>query len=182
MALSRQKFREVIFQMLYSYNVSRTQEDEVMALLSKELSIEQPLMLEAQARLHRIIEKQREIDNMIGKASSSYEFDRIQSVECNILRLGVFELLFDSQIPPKVAITEAMRLARKFGTPESATFVNALLDNLYKASIGEQPDAEQLKRAAHSLTERENQAKQYAQEQSVQNAVEEAESPFNAPD
>jgi N utilization substance protein B len=58
------------------------------------------------------------------------------------LRLGIFEIFFDSEIPAKVAIAEAIRLCRKFGTPESSQFVNAILDGVYKkhaALVSEEP-------------------------------------------
>ena len=77
-----------------------------------------------------------EIDAVIAKTSQSYAFERIQSVERNILRLAVYELLYDPEMPPKVALAEAVRLTRKFGSPEAAAFVNALLDGIYKSSQG----------------------------------------------
>lgn len=70
---------------------------------------------------------------MITEHSTSYEFERIPRIERNVLRLGVYEIMYDSDIPPKVAIAEAIRLTRKFATPESATFVNAILDSILKS-------------------------------------------------
>jgi N utilization substance protein B len=73
------------------------------------------------------------IDEKITSLSPDYSFARISRVEKTILRLGVYEILFDDLIPPLVAISEAIRLTRKFGTPESARFVNAILDRVYHA-------------------------------------------------
>jgi N utilization substance protein B len=53
-------------------------------------------------------------------------------VERNLLRLGAYEIYFSKSVPPKVAISEAVRLARKFASSESANFINAILDALYK--------------------------------------------------
>nr|NGX48373.1 hypothetical protein [Chlamydiota bacterium] len=60
-----------------------------------------------------------------------YELERISRIERSILRLGLYELLY-TDLPDKVAITEAIRLTRKFATAEGGAFVNALLDAIYK--------------------------------------------------
>ena len=77
--------------------------------------------------------------------------------------MGVFELLFDPLIPPKVAIAEAIRLSRKFNTPESASFVNALLDHLYQESLGEHGDKQKLAQIAEELLKSEKIASETAQ-------------------
>ncbi len=75
-------------------------------------------------------EQREALDAKIAAASQEYALDRISKVERNVLRLGVFEL--QSELPPKVALSEAIRLCRKFGSPEGADFVNAVLDQIYK--------------------------------------------------
>ena len=72
---------------------------------------------------------------MISETSLSYDLDRIHSVERNVLRLGIYELFYETEIPPKVAIAESIRLSKKFGTPESVSYVNAIIDNLYKRKL-----------------------------------------------
>jgi N utilization substance protein B len=91
-------------------------------------------MLGAAARAKEIVEKLTDIDVHISAMSTEYAFDRISRVERTILRLSLFELLFDPQVPPRVAVAEGIRLCRKFGTPESSQFVNAILDGVYKKS------------------------------------------------
>lgn len=151
MSLPQQKFREIVFQLLYSDDISRPDEEDMIPLLMGELAVTKKSVKTAQERVRAILGKQQEIDTLIKEASVSYAFERIPSVERNILRLGVFELLFDDETPPKVAITEAMRLARKFSSPESATFINAILDNLYKRSLGEAIDIAALDAAVKAL-------------------------------
>lgn len=151
MAVPVQKFREAVFQMLYSYDISRANEDDMLSLLMKELCMTKKAVMQAQDRVREIAAKQSLIDEMIARASQSYTFERIQTVERNILRLGVYELFFDEEIPPKVAIAEALRLTRKFGTTESAAFVNAILDHLYKESLGEKKDTSYLEKSADDL-------------------------------
>ena len=97
-----------------------------------ELKTTRKAMADAQARVCEVVAKLPEIDVLIGAGSTEYAFERISRVERTILRLGLFEMLFDPSVPPKVAIAEAIRLCRKFGTPESSQFVNAILDGVYK--------------------------------------------------
>ena len=103
---------------------------------------------------------------MIAKTSHAYEFERIQTVERNILRLAVFEIFFDNgTVPPKVALAEAMRLARKFSTYESTSFINAILDAIYKDSLGEKVDAKQLIQTSEDLSKSEQIARDAAQQE-----------------
>lgn len=132
MALPPQKFREIVFQILYSRDFEAGEENEMIPFMMHELKVTKRIMVDAHRKMEAIMAKQEEIDAMISLASTEYSFERISRVEKIILRLGLFELLFDTDLPPKVAIAEAIRLCRKFGTPESAHFVNAILDGIYK--------------------------------------------------
>jgi len=151
MSLPAQKFREVVFQMLYSYDTGRATDEDMLDMLSSELEVTKKSVREAQVRVHEILSHLPKIDELISNTSQSYAFERIQTVEKNILRLGMFEMLFDSSIPEKVAIAEAMRLARKFSTRESATFVNAILDASLKSSQGKQIEGKELQESAEEL-------------------------------
>lgn len=133
MALPPQKFREIVFQILFSRDFEPGDEGEIIPFLMEELKVTKRSMLEADAKANLVIAKQAELDERITPASTEYTFERISRVEKTILRLGAFEILHDASIPPKVAIAEAIRLCRKFGTPESANFVNAILDAIYNA-------------------------------------------------
>jgi N utilization substance protein B len=164
MAIPQQKFREVVFIMLYSMDISRAKGKEVQDLLMAELAVTKKVVRDAQDRVEKILLKQSEIDTTIAKSSLSYAFERIQTVERNILRLAIFEMLFDDEIPPKVAIVEAVRLARKFSTPESSLFINAILDSVYKTSLGETVDTKQIDLIVDQLIESEKKAKDAAEE------------------
>lgn len=126
-----QKFREIILQLLYSYDIGQSEDDDLVPLIMQEVAVSKRIVKEAQLKAKQVLDKRLEIDHIISKTCSSYSFERIHSVERNVLRLGVYEILHDPNIPPKVAIAEAIRLAKKFGSPESITFVNAILDNVF---------------------------------------------------
>lgn len=88
--------------------------------------------------LGNVIAKREEIDRIIEKAAPQWPIDRIAIVDRNILRIGLCELLFGdrSEVPPKVAINEAIELAKTFGGENSGKFVNGVLGAVYK-EIGE---------------------------------------------
>jgi len=78
-----------------------------------------------------------DIDKKISKYATNWQLKRMAVVDRNILRIGVFELLFASDIPPKVTINEAVELAKKYGDVESSKFVNGILDKIHKTEISE---------------------------------------------
>ena len=77
-----------------------------------------------------------EIDGLISKYATNWQIKRMAVIDKNILRLGVFELKYLDDVPPKVSINEAVELAKKFGDLESSKFVNGILDKIFKAEIG----------------------------------------------
>ncbi|MEK7572589.1 MAG: transcription antitermination factor NusB [Patescibacteria group bacterium] len=88
--------------------------------------------------LEEIIKKHKTIDEIIEKAAPDWPLDKISFIDKNILRIGLTELLFGDrkQVPPKVAINEAIELAKTFGGENSSKFVNGVLGAVYK-EIGE---------------------------------------------
>lgn len=93
--------------------------------------------------LKGVLEKQRDIDLIIEKAAPDWPIDKISLIDRNILRIGLYELLFAdrAQVPPKVAINEAIELSKAFGGDTSSKFVNGVLGAVYK-ELGE-PDKDQ---------------------------------------
>ena len=85
-----------------------------------------------------VVKKRKILDEVIEKAAPEWPIDKISMVDRNILRLGLYELLFGDreQVPPKVAINEAIELAKSFGGENSGRFVNGVLGAIYK-EIGE---------------------------------------------
>lgn len=73
-----------------------------------------------------------EIDAFIAKNAPEFPVDQISLVDRNVLRLGIFELVFLKEVPPKVAINEAVELAKTFGGETSGKFVNGVLGTIYK--------------------------------------------------
>ena len=77
-----------------------------------------------------MISHQATIDEKIIKYTANYELKRISAVDRNILRMAIYEMLYANDVPPIVAINEAIDIAKKFGTEESGKFVNGVLDRV----------------------------------------------------
>lgn len=169
MSLSQQKFREIVFQLLFSDDVGEPDDEDMIHLIMNELAVTKKSVKQALEKVAFIKAKLTAIDQMIAKVSTSYEFHRLHVVTKNILRLGIYELFYDDSIPPRVAIAESIRLARKFGSPESSSFVNALLDNLYQSSIGGLVSQKSIQEAAIEMDLGEESAKKAAEEAKLQN-------------
>lgn len=78
---------------------------------------------------------QGKIDELIGRFAERWDLERMAVVDRNILRAGVFELLWRTETPPKVVINEALDIARKFSTEESTRFINGLLDRVRREQL-----------------------------------------------
>lgn len=87
-----------------------------------------------------VLQNQKDIDALITKYAPEWPLEQITTVDRNILRVGIFELKFNNEIPPKVAINEAIELAKTFGGESSGKFVNGVLGAIYKDMGGEEKD------------------------------------------
>ena len=84
------------------------------------------------ALVHGTKANQATIDQLITQITEHWDLDRMAVVDRNILRLAVYELLWEHDVPAKVAINEAIEIAKKFGTRESSRFINGILDRVSK--------------------------------------------------
>jgi N utilization substance protein B len=84
----------------------------------------------ADALVRGVKAHQPQIDELISKFAENWELGRMAVVDLNLLRAGIWELLWGVDVPPKVAINEALEIARRFSTEESTRFVNGLLDRV----------------------------------------------------
>lgn len=87
---------------------------------------------------HGVQEHMKDINVLIEKSAPDWPLDQITNVDRNVLRIGIYELMFANapDVPPKVAINEAIELAKTFGGPSSGKFVNGVLGTIYK-NMGE---------------------------------------------
>ncbi len=146
---NRHLSRSIVLQALFEWDLNAVDKKDVIDILDRNIEefapnkTDKPFM---EKLLTGVLGKQPELDLVIGKAAPEWPIDRISPVDRNILRLGLFELLFSerSEVPAKVAINEAIELAKQFGGENSSRFVNGVLGAVYK-EIGEPGKEEQSK-------------------------------------
>lgn len=89
-----------------------------------------------------VLDKQSDLDSKIQPLAPEWPIEQIARIDRNILRLGLYELLYRSeQVPPKVAINEAVELAKAFGSDNSSKFINGVLGTAFRTLVEEKPDA-----------------------------------------
>jgi len=125
----RSRARQVAFQVLFQDDLNpRTNPAHADALLRRRLRM--PEMVEFARELVAGVRRNRpELDRLIDQTAEHWSLERISPTDRNILRLGAYEILH-SDTPDPVAIDEAIELAKRFGTAQSAAFVNGILDRL----------------------------------------------------
>ena len=126
----RTKAREYALQMLYQVDITRGSWKEVQESFweNNDLKEDSGELKDFSAQLlEGVVKHMQEIDKKISKYAANWQLERMAFVDRNIMRLGCFELLFRQDIPPKVAINEAVELAKKYSGLESGKFVNAIL-------------------------------------------------------
>ena len=122
--------RECALQMMYELDVGKHPKDEILHTywLMNEHS---PKVRDfAELLFEGTIQKLKEIDKVIQQHTKNWRLGRMAAVDRNVLRLAVFELLWGDKTPGTVVINEALEIAKKFSTHESAQFVNGILDSI----------------------------------------------------
>lgn len=138
---SRHLSRSVAMQSLYEWDFRGRKMNELPVVLDRNIK-EFASGLEDTAFIHQIVDGvikyNKELDKIIEKAAPQWPLEQIAVVDRNVLRVGLFELLFGKreEVPPKVAINEAIELAKSFGGESSGKFVNGVLGTVYR-EIGE---------------------------------------------
>jgi N utilization substance protein B len=126
----RRKSREFALQVLYQLNITKQDATKALTQFQENFLPNE----EADDFLKRlvlgVIEHYAELDRLIERYSENWRLDRINMIERNILRMALFELLYCEEIPPKVTLNEAIDLGKRYGSEESGSFINGLLDRI----------------------------------------------------
>ena len=118
--------------MLYEYDVGRLSEREILATFWEMNEHPKKVREFANQLFEGSVGRLKEIDKTIQQHTKNWRLSRMAAVDRNILRLAVYEFLSDSKTPGTVVINEALEIAKKFSTHESAQFVNGILDSIKK--------------------------------------------------
>lgn len=138
---NRHLARSVVMQALFEWDFAHRPDSEIKDILVRDAKEFAPGLTDytfLTALAESILKKRPELDDIIQKAAPEWPIDKISIVDRNILRLGLYELLFADreEVPAKVAINESIELAKTFGGENSGKFVNGVLGSIYK-ELGE---------------------------------------------
>lgn len=131
---ARRKARECALQMLFSYDVARPSVEELLETFwgematSSEEKISEEIRVFADELVIGTIAHMDEIDDRIRLRTEHWRIPRMAIVDRNLLRMAVYEFLYQANTPKTVAINEALEIARRFSTSEATQFINGILD------------------------------------------------------
>ncbi|MDI6809604.1 MAG: transcription antitermination factor NusB [Candidatus Eisenbacteria bacterium] len=132
----RRKARELAFRILYQAEISSGEPMSVANEVLSESEHEASIDSYTRELVRAFSEHARQIDEIISRTSKNWELGRMAATDRNVLRYSVAEILYLTEVPPKVAIDEAIEIARRFGTEDSGKFVNGILDSVAREFRG----------------------------------------------
>jgi N utilization substance protein B len=127
---TRRKARIVALQTLYELDYSAHKPREVLARQLKKTALTHEVAEFADSLVNGILANKKDIDAIIRKFAPAFPVEQLTAIDRNILRLAIFELLFDNRVPVKAAINEAVELAKSYGSDTSPKFVNGVLGSV----------------------------------------------------
>jgi N utilization substance protein B len=133
---SRRKGRILAFQALYGWESNRVPVEELLSFSwleeGKLASLDEGITAFSRALISGAIENIRSIDDLIKKHLDNWDISRLNRVDLAVLRMSVYALMFQKDIPPSIVIDEAIGISREFGTDDSYRFINGVLDGVRK--------------------------------------------------
>lgn len=130
MAGTRRRVRSLALQALYEIDSTGHETEEVLTRLLAEERLSEENVSFARELVGGVIQNKDKIDQNIRSFAPAWPLEQISLVDRNILRLAIFELLLDNRVPVKVAINEAVELAKTYGSDNSSKFVNGVLGSI----------------------------------------------------
>ena len=131
---ARSKARKAALDLLYESDIRKVSADVILAQRLE--GLEYIIRDYTKTLIEGVVRNKRKIDELIQTYAQGWDFDRLPVVDRNILRLSIFEILFQGDIPSAVAISEAVELAKTLSTEDSANYVNGLLSTIEKLKDG----------------------------------------------
>jgi N utilization substance protein B len=142
MSYHRHKSREFALQMLFEWDLSRKEPAQIRRLFWRAAHVAEETRKFANHLFEATVRESPEIDSLVASLSDNWRLDRLPPVDRNILRMALYEIRVNHKdTPPKVAIDEALKLAKKFSSAESPAFLNGILGAALK-KIESEPNAE----------------------------------------
>jgi N utilization substance protein B len=127
--MARHHAREMALRVLFEYDLAHTDPEELVDRLKSQESLDREF---AQSIVHGVLDHQEQIDRIIAQSSVDWRVQRMPTIDRNVLRIAVYELLFEPTTPISVLIAEAVELAGDYSTDEAKRFVNGVLSSASK--------------------------------------------------
>jgi N utilization substance protein B len=129
---TRRRARELALQLLYQFELTDASPEEMQEGFEEWRSAGDGVRTFADGLLRGTLDRLGEIDNELKQQTTHWRLERLAAVDRNILRLAMYELIYESDTPPAVVIDEAIEIAKKYGAKDSGRFVNGVLDGFVK--------------------------------------------------
>jgi N utilization substance protein B len=126
----RRRIRAAVLQVLYETDAVRHDYERALEDRLDALDLSEPDNAFARDVVHGVLANRDEIDKMIAKYASAWPVAQMALVDRNVLRIAIFEMMIGGDTPPKVAINEAVELAKRFGSDKAPGFVNGVLGSV----------------------------------------------------
>lgn len=149
MSVRRRIVREKAMQALYAFEVSHEPIEMIIENIVSELKQHRESFDFARTLILKVVETSGELDAIIKGKVKNWEFNRLAVIDKIVLRIGICELLYFEDIPPKVSINEAIEIARTYSTEKSDKFVNGVLDSVFN----DLRSSDKLKKSGRGLQE-----------------------------
>jgi N utilization substance protein B len=130
----RREARETALTCLYQLDLGVEDLPSVLALLGKERKASARVRAFAAALVEGVWTHREEVDRLIAAHLQNWKLERLTRTDRGLLRMAVYEMKFDADVPGKVAINEAVEIGKKFGGEESGRFLNGVLDAVYHSA------------------------------------------------
>lgn len=133
--MRRSELREHIFRMVFGLDFTKEEEipEQIQLYFDQLEDVKEEDMEYIRTKAEHIVEKQEEIDDMINTYTKGWKTTRMNKVDLSILRVAVYEMRWDDDVPVGVAIDQAVELAKKYSSDEGPSFINGVLAKLAKA-------------------------------------------------
>lgn len=136
----RRKAREIALQVLYQIDVTGVDADEAIQLFQDNFGMAEETIEFSTQLIHCTLDHLKDIDELIKSCSQHWSLERMSKVDRNILRTSVAEFLYFDDIPPKVTLNEAIDIGKNYGSDNSGSFINGILDAMYSKLWGKNED------------------------------------------
>jgi N utilization substance protein B len=134
-SIPRRKSREFALQVLYQLDITKQDVIKTLAQFQDHFSVNEERDDFMERLVLGVLEYCQEIDRLIEKYSENWRLVRMNIVDRTILRMAIFELLYCEEIPPKVTLNEAIELGKRYGSEDSGSFINGILDRIQNEAV-----------------------------------------------